>query len=388
MPAKKISAKYTLILIISIVLLMVGLIATKPVPEAVLVEVKPLQVSVTQVVVRDVQPVVTLSGYLQPAQKVGLAAEVAGQVLERVLDAGDVVQAGDVLLRLDGRDAADALAEAKARRVQELAAIERDERLLTLARHNRKLQQQEVTRQQRLGTASLASGSALDGAQQILFQLQGEEERLVYLTLTAQSRRELAQAAVNRAQRQLDRSDIRAPFAGVLNRVDVDQGDRVKLNQVVAELVNLAQLDLYLEVDSRTAAVLSQGQAVNIRCAGMSLDGNIVALQRTPAANTFTHQMRIRLDNALQALMPGQLARAELPLLAQPSALIVPVEALVHDDGKTYVFIVEDNKTQRRLVQLGIRQGLEQVVLSGVGEGEQIIARDVAALTDDMAVQY
>jgi len=387
-PAKKISAKYTLILIVSVVLLTLGLIATKPTPEAVLVEVKPLRIVLAQVIARDVQPVVTLSGYFQAAQQVALAAEVTGQVIERVHEAGDFVAAGDVILRLDGRDYDDALIEAQARLAQEQAAIERDTRLLALARHNRELQQQEVARQQRLGTASLASGSALDMAQQKLFQLQGEEERLSFAVTTGPARLNLAQSAVNRAQRQVNRSQISAPFAGVLNSVSADKGDRIKLNQEVAELVNLAQLDLYLEVDSQTAAVLVQGQSLRVSQGGVSYDGQIIALQRAPQSNTFTHQVRVRVDNADKVLRPGQLASAELPLLAQPKALIVPVEALVHDDGKAYVFVVTVDKTQRRLVQLGVRQGLEQVVLSGVVEGEQIVARDVAALTDDMTVQY
>ena len=388
MPAKKISTKYTLILIVSVVLLMVGLIATKPEPQAVLVDVKPLQVAVTQVIVRDVHPVVETSGYSQPAQKVALAAEVAGQVRQRLSEAGQAVRTGDVILRLDDGDYVDGAIEAQARLVQERAAIDRDTALLGLAQHSRKLQQQEVLRQQQLGTASLASGSALDMAQQKLFQLQGEEERLFYAVTTGAARLNLAQSALSRAQRQVDRSQIKAPFAGVLNSVSVDVGDRVKLNQAVAEVVNLAQLDLYLEINSGAMAVLSQGQKIAISHEGVDYEGEIIALQRAPQSNTFTHQLRIRVDNGQSNLMAGQLARAQLPLSAQPKALIVPVEALVHDDGKAYVFIVVGEKIQRRMVELGVRQGMEQVVLSGVTAGEQVVARDVAALTDDMTVQY
>ena len=386
MGANKLSNKYTVILVVVALIVTYLLIKTKPQPEAELEPPTPMRVVVTRVEATDFEPRVEVSGYLRPGRQARLRFEVMGEVAERRVEPGGKVAAGALLLRLDEGDYRDAVLEAEARLRQEEAGVARDRRLLDLARRNRQLQEEEVARQQRLGSESLASRTALDNARQKLFQLASEEERLKYSVETAQARLDLQQANLNRARRNLDRCRLTAPFAGVVNRVEVDVGDGVNANQTVAELIDMSFLDLYVEVGGEVAAALRVGQAARVAVADRLFDGELVAIQPNPAAETFTHEVRIRLANP--GLLPGQPARATLALPTRHDVLVVPVTAIVRDGGEDYLFVVDGARLEKRRVRLGARRGGEQIVLDGVRAGEQIVARDAAALTTDVAIEY
>ncbi len=386
MGANKLSNKYTVILVVVALIVTYLLIKTKPQPEAKLEPPTPMRVVVTRVEATDFEPRFEVSGYLRPGRQARLRFEVMGEVAERRVEPGEKVAAGALLLRLDEGDYRDAVLEAEARLRQEEAGVARDRRLLDLARRNRQLQEEEVARQQRLGSESLASRTALDNARQKLFQLASEEERLKYSVETAQARLDLQQANLNRARRNLDRCRLTAPFAGVVNRVEVDVGDGVNANQTVAELIDTSFLDLYVEVGGEVAAALRVGQAARVAVADRLFDGELVAIQPDPAAETFTHEVRIRLANP--GLLPGQPARATLALPTRHDVLVVPVTAIVRDGGEDYLFVVDGTRLEKRRVRLGARRGGEQIVLDGVRAGEQIVARDAAALTTDVAIEY
>ncbi len=333
----------------------------------------------------ELLPALHLSGRLQPRLAASLSAEVAGAVVARSAEPGQQVDAGTLLLRLDEGDYRDALTRAEAQLEQERAAIARDRRLLALARQNRELSAREVKRLERLGTESLTSVSRLDEARQRLLQLEGEQARLDYSVSTAASRLSLHRAELARAERDLARTRITAPFAGTVNELLADVGDRIAKNQQLASLVALDELDLYAEIPGDAQTALSLGQSLNVLVGGEAREGTLISLQREPDRNTHTLALRIRLPGA--GLLPGALAETSLPLRPLHDVLLVPVSALLREDGKAYLFVEQGGRLARHEVQSGIRDGESIVILSGVEAGQRIVARDVAALSDGQQVK-
>ena len=82
----------------------------------------------------------------------------------------------------------------------------------------------------------------------------------------------------------------------------------------------------------------------------------------------------------------GAAAVAALPLTPQPGVLVVPTTAVLLDDGSAYVFRVSDQHLQRVSVELGMRVGQQQVILTGLQAGDNVVIRDVAALADGQAI--
>ncbi|MET0067496.1 MAG: efflux RND transporter periplasmic adaptor subunit [Candidatus Thiodiazotropha sp.] len=366
-------------------LLVVLLVVTRPEANT---EVKPPpipRVEVTRVSVRDILPEVEVTGVLRPWQSARLRFEVAGEVRARHVEPGQQVSAGEILLELDEADYADALIETKSQFDETRATLKRDRALLDLARENRRLAEREYQRLEKLGEGSLASQSTREGARQKLLALQSEEASLEFSLESNQARVDRQQAALNRAERNLRRTRLIAPFAGLINQVLVEVGDYVPPNTQVVELIDSQSLELQVSVSGDVAAALSLGQALDVRVDERPVSGRLVALQIDPDPQTHTHPMRVRIEG--EGLLPGQLGRVGVPLRPRSGARVVPATALLQEDGYHYVFIVDQNRLQRRRVTPGIRQGDWQVIRKGVNEGETLVARDVDVLSPDLQVQ-
>ena len=383
---QKFTIRHFLLLLAITLLLFLALIFTRPEKAGALRAPVIPTVVVTQVSLSDVRATLKVSGRLQPRLAATLSAEVTGRVVERAAEPGQQVAVGALLLRLEEGDYRDALTRAESQLAQERAAVVRDRRLLALARKNRELQAKEVAR---LATESISSQSRRDEAHQRLLQLEGEEARLDYAATTAASRVSLRQAELDRAERDLARTRITAPFAGTINTLLADVGDRIAVNRELASLVALDELDLYAELPGDSQIALSLGQSLTITVNGESHEGRLVSLQREPDRKTHTRALRIRV--AAEGLTPGALAETRLPLRPLNNALLVPVAALLREDGKAYLFVESGGKLSRREVRTGIRDGDAIVVLAGIEAsieaGEPIVARDVAALSDGQDVK-
>lgn len=354
------------------------LVATAPQPEALLTDLPSLTVEAYTVARRDITPHATFTGRLQPRRSAALRFEVSGQLLHRAVEPGMTVSAGDTLLVLDDRDFKDQVRTAEAGLRLEESGIERDRIQLQQAIRHRELQREEVTRHTRLGERSLLSQSSLNAAEQKLTELESRVAELMHSVETGGQRLALKQAEFDQVRRDLARTRLAAPFDGQVNTVLAEVGDRITGDQTVVSVVDVSELDFYVEVDGTTALALELNQEVTVKTGDEEHPGILVALQTDPDPRTFTHALRIRIPGDRAA--PGQLAVARLPLPVLENALIVPVEALRVDAAGQAVFRIKGQSLQRIAVTPGPRVGAWQVVESELEEGDQIVARDVAAM--------
>ena len=360
------------------------LTATAPVTAHKVRKIAPTQVYTYELKKQSLYPQIHLTGRLEPAHKAALKFELSGRVARRLVEPGQKVKKGDVLLQLAEGDYFDVYTEAKARFELEKSAIERDKRLLELARQNSRLQQIEVHRLSRLGKRALISKTTLGQARQKLFQLQAEEARLKYSVDTAQAKLSLRRSAMLRAKRNLDRTRLVAPFAGIINSVSVQQGDVVPVSKRVVEIVSTEQLELKLQVRTSIARVLNLGDKVDVKVAGHQIKGTMVALQADPDATTYTHLLRIRVPGS--AGSPGMLASVHLVLGELKDVLAVPASSVVQAQGAAYVMVVANRKVSRRKIALGERIQDWQIVLKGLSAGEVIVDSDISSLKSGQSV--
>lgn len=361
------------------------LVLTAPDRTPQLQAISAVRVAAVSLAPTSLQPRVEVTGRLQPANRAVMRFELSGQLAERKVEPGQAVAEGELLLRLADGDLRDALRQAEAQLAMQRAAVRRDKTLLDIARRDHALQKREVARLEKLGGESLVSASQLDQGRQRLLALESSQAQLAYNVETAQAQITISEANLARAQRNLERASLTAPFAGTVNGVAVEVGDYVNPNQATLELIDTRYVDLYVEVSGPVVASLALGQAVEVDVDGKPWQGTILALQNDPDPRTFTHALRIRLDG--QDLQSGQLAIASLPLRPLQDVLAIPVSAVLRDEGQDYVFVIHDGALQRREISGGERYQDQVVVRRGLVAGEQIVARDVAALSDGQAVE-
>lgn len=359
------------------------LLTIRPEKEPILRSLAPSPVMVSSTVRVNLFPEARVSGHLQTARRAWLRFEVDGAVAGRLVEPGQSLAVGDVLLVLEDQDYRDALIQAQAEWQQAQENLLRDRELLKLAERSRKLQEEEVARLNRLGERSLASKTRLGDSAALLAQRLSEEARLRSSVTTGPQRVASRKSALDRAQRNLDRTVLKAPFAGRVNQVLLEVGDYASRNEKVLELVS-TRLDFVAQVRGPVARALVLGQQVAVTVAGRSWQATVTAVQPDPDPATFTHAIRLRLPEA--ETRSGAVALARLPLQPLNNALVVPATAVLLEEGSAFVFRVQDEHLQRVEVQLGDRVGQQQIIAAGIDAGEQVVVRDVAALSDGQAV--
>mgnify|MGYP002278298088 CR=1 FL=1 len=342
------------------------------------------RVELFSVTTKDIRVAETLTGRLIPKQRVQLRFEVSGQVVSRLVEPGQSVDQGQVLLKLDDADYRNVAIDARSKLDIEKAAITRDHNLLKLSGKNRQLQQKEVKRQERLIKKSLTSYSRLDAARQQLAKLQVEESRLQFSVDSSAARLAISQASRDTANRNLQRTRLVSPMKSKVNRVLVQAGDYASPAQIVVELIDSTELEFLLFVRGEIAHRIKQDTVVKVKVDEKIQQGRIIALQEDPDDSTFTHELRVRLPAGVG--YAGQMVQAEIYLPPLRQVLVVPVTALTYDNGQQYVMVYQHGKIQRQMIKPGPRIGNEQVVSSGVTQGEKVVARDVASLSDNQEV--
>lgn len=359
------------------------LIWTRPESQAELQPLALARVSTVEVRKMNIRPATRITGKLQPARKATLRFEVQGRVMERNVEPGQRLAMGDELLKVDDADFMDAVSEAQALLRQEQNAVRRDRQLLELTTAAREIQAREVERLEKLGKESLASKSNYDEALRQLLLQREDETRLQHNVDSAGARLQIRQAALSKAQRNLERSRLTAPYNSTVNEVFVDVGDYVSAGQVALELVQLDTLDLYIEVTGKVANQLELGQEININVKDRQYTGAVYAIAADPDPLTHTYAIRIRLSSG--DLYPGQLASAELPGREIADASVIPVSAVLQEEGQTYVFTVNNNHLVRRPVELVARKQDLQVI-TGIRAGTPVVVKDVTVLADGQEI--
>ena len=369
---------------LAIVAIIFLLLITRPQPSSALRQIPPTRVEATIVTVTPVNPTRRFTGRIEPRYRANLRFEVSGRVSQVFADTGSFVRAGEAILALDDAEYRDRLKEAEALLEQEKRSIARDQAQLAIAAESLLLAEKEVDRLESIGTA-LASETALDTAKRSRIQLQGEVIQLQHAVDIAEQRLASRQVAVNRAERDLDHASLRAPFDGLVNQRFVSPGDFVSTATDAVQFIDINEPELVLHVPGVMVEALSLQQELTLYTDNQQYRGLLVAIQPDAEGQTATHQVRAQVLTE-DALLPGRLMQADLPMPAIDEALVVPLSAVLSDDGEHVVFVIHDNKVERRPVRIGLREGDQQVLLSGVSAGEQLVSRDLAALVDGQEV--
>lgn len=304
------------------------------------------------------QSVHVADGVVEAVRQSAISAQVPARIVEMRVRAGDRVKAGQILVRLDSRVAADQVAASQAQAAAARAQLE--------------AARKEYERSARLHAKRYISQAAMDQAEA---QFKAAE---------AQSRATLAQAGL--AATQSTYMTLIAPYAGVVATVPSEQGDLATPGTPLVTLYDPAQMRVVATIPDGRVAALDLTRPARIEFAGISGSRRSVeaaSVQVLPTADPATHtrQVRLALQDGGDAVAPGVFARVQLPLSGSAgTALQVPLGTVVRRPEFSAVYVVAaDGRAQLRQVRLGRVAGDEVEVLAGLSPGERIALDPVAA---------
>jgi len=340
----------------------------------------PMPVSVATVAESDATTWDEFSGRLEAVERVDIRSRVAGAVLATHFREGALVKKGDLLVTIDPAPYAAEVARAEA---QASAAQAR----LSHATG-------EFARSQRLWDDKAIAQRELDDRQNALRE--------------AEANLQAAQAQVQTARLSLGYTQVRAPVAGRIGKVDVTVGNLVAAGPgapVLTTLVSVSPIYASFDADEQTVARALQGLnqggvsarqaieriAVQMGTAGSSdtpFTGRLQLIDNQVDARSGTVRVRAVFDNADGALMPGQFARIRM---AQPKGdrqLLVSERAIGTDQDKKFVMVVGENNTaEYREVTLGAPVDGLRSVRSGLNPGERIVVNGLQRVRPGAVVQ-
>ena len=293
----------------------------------------PLKVSVFTVRPAKLSEMVSATGSLLADEGVELQAETNGKVVSIGFTEGARVRKGDLLVKLNDADLVATRARAKYRK--ELGVL-RERRI-------KQLLKQGVARQEEYDTA--------------LNELNVQD------------------AEIDLTEAQIAKTEIRAPFDGVVGLRYVSEGSFVNAATRIATLQRLDRLKIDFSIPEKYAARVQVGNPISFTVAGASLKftGRIYALDPRIDAATRTVLIRALCPNPDGRLLPGTFANVAVTLADVADALMVPAVALVPGLEEKNVFVLRDGKAERRAVHTGIRLEDTVHILSGLAAGDVVI---------------
>ncbi len=310
---------------------------------------KPMSLPVKAVPARigTVNNDITAVGTLLANESVMIRPEVAGRVVAIHFNEGQSVAAGARLVSLDA-------AEVQA----QLAASTADERLNA----------QRAERAAELYKKNFISQQALDDA------------REAYKKATARRQEDGARLA---------KTEIRAPFAGMVGLRQVSAGAYLKAGEDIVRLDKIDVVKLDFRVPEVYLGQIRKDQPVGVRVDAFpneTFTGRVYAVETTVDEKTRTMLLRARVSNPGGKLRPGMFARVTLELGSNSNAILVPEQAVVPRGDRNFVFRVVENKARLTEVTLGTRSPGVVEVKSGLSAGELVVTDGQLRLQDGSLV--
>lgn len=340
---------------------------------------QPVSVGIAPVSGVDEPVTIEATGSFQPDEASDVAPEASGRVIATPVDVGQFVQAGQVLVRIQGVDAGLRLDEAR-------AAVARAEANVKLAESQNNLAQTTAQRY----AALLATG---DVSKTVADQARTQAETSVQSVNTARASLAEARAQLAQAEKAVSDVVVAAPFAGYISARGVSAGEYVQPSTSVVTLLKIDPLRLQLSIPAVQAGQISVGQRVTARVDAYpdrTFDGVVTAINPSISAESRSFTVEARVPNRDAVLKPGMFAVAAVDQGRTQRALVVPRSAVVEDANTNSfrVFVIDDrNRARLRVVQLAARQQGDTVrILTGIAEGERVATSNLADLYDGAEV--
>ncbi len=365
-------------------------------PSDTRVEVEPTPVQVEATVVRRQTFILEASatGRLQPWKSAPLFPQQTGRILTRRVEEGQYLRKGEVLFTLEDTEQQIALLEAQAAWLKSIAEYAAELRFNEVVTNG---DTTDLTAAREALERALTAFRAGKVSPEVLQEARRRVEALK--VLTGQRRTEvravmtgLAQAEqqLERARLNLERTRVRAPFAGRVANLKAEAGQVVGPATELATLVDDTAMRVAVEVLESDYVWLREGRQARVQIPALQdtvLMGTLFALNPLVDPQRGTGRATVRLPNPDRRLRGGVFAFVYLETRRLPNRLIVPIEALLTRQGRDLVFVLKQGRAKWTYVTPGARTDHWVEIVEGLAEGDTVAVSGHFALAHDAPVE-
>ncbi len=310
----------------------------------------PARVEVATAELREMAPVVEVSGTVVSLNDSRIAAEIRG-VLVWLADVGTAVEAGGVIARIDPR----------------LMRVAHDRARANLARLevDHAFRERELERMQELAARNNVSATLLD-------QTRSARDQAQYLL-------DDARAQLEQAEDDLERTEIRAAFAGHVTERLASVGEFVDVGEDVLRLVDTRRMEVALPAPIALTRYIRPGLTVSVTNDGVQREHAVRAV--VPVGDAVSRMVEVRLTVEEGDWLVGTPVQVSLPAADPVTAVAVPRDALVERAGQAHIFrVTADGTAEQITADVRSTVGLWVSIAGGVEAGDQVIVRGAERL--------
>ncbi|BDQ33834.1 efflux RND transporter periplasmic adaptor subunit [Pseudodesulfovibrio portus] len=307
--------------------------------------VKVETVTVTPIPLKDI---LTLPGETEPDEDVSVSSDSAGTVKWLGVHEGDRVEKGAIVARVDVASSGARLDQAKASR--ELAAEQ--------LRRRRELLEKGVLAQEEFDEMA--------------------------------AKLEESDASLREMQVSVDNGVIRAPVSGIVNKLHVDQGERLSEGSPVVDIVDPTLIRVTINVPEMDIPYIKKDQKVTVTVdaiPGRTWDGVVEFISFKADATSKTFETRVLTDNLDGAIRAGMLARVSLERRTIEDAVTAPLYAVINQGGERLLYVNENGTARARTIEIGVVSDDLVQVTRGLKAGDELIVSGHTMVEDGTRVE-
>jgi RND family efflux transporter MFP subunit len=351
---------------------------------------QPRVLEVRTVVAREIsggtadRTVLNASGYVNARREATVSSKVTGKVVEVLIEEGMKVQEGQVLARLDDTNVKASLHLAEAQ-------FDSAGKSLEETRVRIKEADQELERMANLVKNKIATQADFDHAEAAALSLKAKLQQ-------QQSDVIVAQRQVAAWEQQLDDTIIRAPFTGIVTSKNAQPGEMISpisagggfTRTGICTIVDMASLEIEIDVNESYINRVQAGQPVEATLDAYSdwkIPCKVVAIIPTADRQKSTVKVRVGFDKLDPRILPEMSVKVAFRETASGAAaaatlrgVVLPKTAVQQQDGKDFVFVVQNGRAERRAVTVSSTRDAEVNVGAGIAAGEKVVAEWPAEL--------
>jgi HlyD family secretion protein len=330
------------------------------------------------------------SGYVTARRAATVSSKVTGKVVEILVEEGKKVEANQVLARLDDSNIRESLQLAEAQ-------LESSKRMMAETKPNLEFARQEEKRFSDLANSKATSVSEFHKAR-------AQAEVLAATLARQQAEVVVAERTVSMWKQQVDDHIVRAPFAGIVTTKNAQPGEMISPMSAggsytrtgICTLVDMSSLEIEVDVSESYINRIQSGQPVEATLDAYQdwkIPAKVIAIIPTADRQKATVKVRVGFNQLDPRILPDMGVKvafrsAEAPRTSTPTAaqISVPKSAVQRVDGRDIVWVVKNDRAERRAVTVSDSSAEEVTIAAGLAPGESVVIHSTQALADGASV--
>lgn len=356
----------------------------------------PLQVKVEEARLGDLIIKLRSPAEAVTDRKIVMKAEVPGVIKSLNVEESKHVRKGDLLVELDDREYKLSYENAEATRLKAFSEMLVEQRFADVGGgsgeqsselNNVKIQFEEAGQQYQKGLISREEFERQSRLYERALIESGEKKDEVVAAMKGLTQAEIG---VKKAQIDLEKTKIRAPFYGIIADILASPGEHVSVGRELFTLVNISRIQVHARVLESEIGKMQVGREVDLRFSahpGKVFKGKVSAISPIVNPEYKTCKVFVDVENPEEELKPGMHAEVEIAAEIHKNKLLVPQDAILTRSQRKLLFVVEDGLAKWRYVEIGLENEDFAEILDGVKAGDKVIVEGHFTLAHDARVK-